>query len=830
MEETRDEDVLQPFVGREDSLQQLWGLWSRYRIIGVFGMRSVGKSRTVEEFINRMKLEHPCSDSVHHILIDLNAVSSLQRFIFQVKTAFGFFDDVQIDEVEQLVGNILSKMESTPSIFYVVNFDNAEDMIESEVKADFVLTCGTLIERCMNLKIVFTSTAKVTFPRYASIYCWMDLPPLSHDDGVALLSLITPSVQYDQGVIDKIVELCMGLPLAVLMTGSELEIDNHFLSPYQMVDILTQSRLEACDDDSDGTQARLEAWSRDCSYAEEEQIGPVYRNFISRLSEVFRQRLAVLGYIPGSFTTGHAQRMLDETSLQSVKDRTLSPLMRRHMVQFDAPQRRYNIHGILKDCLEVYFSIENLTDVRRRYCQTFSEVMIQLSRKLGTKDYTEAVADLAVEHPNLQKLMMDVRHSNQETYPIYIQMVESSSEVIQNFFGGESYRFYTKCLKLCEMYDKPRDDAIVSSAYGRVLTNVKADYPAGERMYKRALVFAGTDPASIMMASQLHQNMGWNLHMQGKREDALRHLQEAKNYQIQQGMFYQPVVLTTLSVLAIVNTAIGNFEEGEKYHRESLKRRIHLHGENHPHIGSVYNNMGILYLQMGDIDKSNYHYRKGLEVKRATKATASSIIISLNNVACVEIQSQNFEAAELLLQEAWELLEKSSQIYKFEEGLTLENYGKLYLAMGNYEKAAVYLGKTVAMREAVACGSVTHVESLMNLGKAYQSGGNSEMALKVFMETLSFKETAAMQMPQNSFIWECLAQMWTILLEKSGDHSQELAKVFSDGKKELYRIINHYTEKRIFDERNKFDRILKEWNEKCEKCVNVRVGSFDSIP
>ncbi|XP_046551296.1 kinesin light chain 4-like [Haliotis rubra] len=631
-----------------------------------------------------------------------------------------------------------------------------------------------------------------------------------------------PSVQYDQGLIDKIVELCMGLPLAVLMTGSELEIDNHFLTPDQMVDILTQSRLEACDDDSDGTQVRLEAWSRDCSYAEEEQIGPVYRNFIRRLSEVFRQRLAVLGYIPGSFTTGHAQRMLDETSLQSVKDRTLSPLMRRHMVQFDAPQRRYNIHGILKDCLEVYFSIENLTDVRRRYCQTFSEVMNQLSRKLGTKDYTEAVADLAVEHPNLQKLMMDVRHSNQETYPVYIQMVESSSEVIQNFFGGESYRFYTKCLELCEMYDKPRDDAVVSSAYGRVLTNVKADYTAGESMYRRALVFAVKDPASIMMASQLHQNMGWNLHMQGKREAALRHLQEAKNHQIQQGMFYQPVVLTTLSVLAIVNTAIGNFEEGEKYHRESLKRRIHLHGENHPHIGSVYNNMGILYLQMGDIEKSNYHYRKGLEVKRATKATASSIIISLNNVACVEIESKNFEAAEQLMQEAWELLEKSSQIYKFEEGLTLENYGKLYLAMGNYKKAVVYLSKTVAMRKAGASGSVTHVESLISLGKAYQRGGNSEKAMKVFMEALSFKENAAMQMPQNSFIWEGLDQMWTILVEKSGDHSQDLAKVFSDGKKELYRIINHYTEKRIFDERNKFDRILKEWNKKCQKYVSCQ--------
>ncbi|XP_046353904.2 uncharacterized protein LOC124133528 [Haliotis rufescens] len=826
MEGTEDVEVLHPFVGREDFLQEFWSLWSRYRIIGVFGMRSVGKSRTVEEFIHRMKSEHPLSDSVHHILIDLNAVRSLQRFIFQVRTAFGFFDDDQIDEVEKLVGNILSKMESTPSVFYVVNFDNAEDVIESEVKADFVLTCGMLMERCMSLKIVFTSTAKVTFPRHASMYCWMDLPPLSHGDGVALLHSVTPSVHYDQGMIDKIVELCMGLPLAVLMTGSELEIDNGFLSPEQMVDILTQSRLEACDDDSDGTHVRLDAWSRDCSYAEEEQIGPVYRNFIRRLSEVFRQRLAVLGYIPGSFTTGHAQRMLDETSPQSTKDMTLSPLMRRHMVQFDAPRRRYNIHGILKDCLEVYFSIENLTDVRKRYCQTFSEVLNQLSLKLGTKDYTEAVADLAIEHPNLQKLMVDVKHSSQETYPIYIEMVASSSNVIENFFGGESYKFYTKCLELCEVYNKPRDDAIVSGAYGRVLTNVKADFPAGERMYGRALVYAVNNPAAVMMASQLHQNMGWNLHMQGKREAALRHLQEAKNYQIMQGMYYEPVVLTTLSVLGVVNTAIGNYEEGEKYHRESLKRRIHLHGENHPHIGSVYNNMGILYLQKGEIEKSNHYYKKGLEVKRATNATPSAIIISLNNVANVEIKSKNFEAAGQLLQEASQLLEKHSKIYKFEEGLTLETYGKLYLAMGDHNNAVESFKKTVAMRQAVACGSVTHVESLLSLGKAYKRGGHPAKAMEAFVEALTYKESAATQMPQNSFIWESLDQMWTILLEKSlldrGDHSQELAQVFSDGRVELYRIINHYTEKRIFDERDKFDRKLKEWNEKCKKYVSCQ--------
>lgn len=36
----------------------------------------------------------------------------------------------------------------------------------------------------------------------------------------------------------------------------------------------------------------------------------VYRKFIERLSDVYKRRLAVLEYIPGSFTAKQAQQML----------------------------------------------------------------------------------------------------------------------------------------------------------------------------------------------------------------------------------------------------------------------------------------------------------------------------------------------------------------------------------------------------------------------------------------------------------------------------------------------------------------------------------------
>ena len=43
-----------------------------------------------------------------------------------------------------------------------------------------------------------------------------------------------------------------------------------------------------------------------------------------------------------------------------MRQQSLNPLLRRYMVEYEPKSRRYNIHGILQDCLEVYFNIENL--------------------------------------------------------------------------------------------------------------------------------------------------------------------------------------------------------------------------------------------------------------------------------------------------------------------------------------------------------------------------------------------------------------------------------------------------------------------------------------
>ena len=58
--------------------------------------------------------------------------------------------------------------------------------------------------------------------------------------------------------LDKIAELCEGLPLALLMTGSELEQDEEgLLDPCDMVELLNKCRLKVLSQDLYPIQERI---------------------------------------------------------------------------------------------------------------------------------------------------------------------------------------------------------------------------------------------------------------------------------------------------------------------------------------------------------------------------------------------------------------------------------------------------------------------------------------------------------------------------------------------------------------------------------------------
>ncbi|XP_041376162.1 kinesin light chain-like [Gigantopelta aegis] len=408
------------------------------------------------------------------------------------------------------------------------------------------------------------------------------------------------------------------------------------------------------------------------------------------------------------------------------------------MIQFEARTRRYNMHGILRDCLEVYYKIDNIPEIRKRYCRTFGQVIRELSSRMETSEYVEAYADINQEHPNLRKMLTDVMHSEQESFPFYVEMATSSASLIIAFFGNESIQFFTKCFELAELYGKQRDRALVMTHYGRALTNVKSDFVEGRRMLTMAMDIMEQSPPSESLAAIL-LSLGWTVYLQGDIPEAAKHFSRGLEVTQETGCENSLIKCKFLNCLGLANNAEGNQEAAEKYMFGALRSYIKKIGNEHPCVGSVYNNIGLLMKSKHDHDKAKEYFELGLQIKQKMKAPLTATIVSQNNVADSYITLERYFEAKILLESALASLEYTPGLYSFERGLIFDTFGKMYLKQENYQDAIATLQKAVDIRRTYNEGSVNHIESLIHLGKAYKGAGAEDEALKSFEEAVFYE-------------------------------------------------------------------------------------------
>ena len=88
--------------------------------------------------------------------------------------------------------------------------------------------------------------------------------------------------------------------------------------------------------------------------------------------------------------------------------------------------------------LQNVLNIFHILEIRARYCQIFTAVMKNISEKLGTSEYTKALASFTEEQPNLQKLLSEVKYTKQDTYHFFIEMATKCTELIERYMAGNN--------------------------------------------------------------------------------------------------------------------------------------------------------------------------------------------------------------------------------------------------------------------------------------------------------------------------------------------------------------------------------------------------------
>ncbi|WAR23906.1 KLC-like protein, partial [Mya arenaria] len=511
----------------------------------------------------------------------------------------------------------------------------------------------------------------------------------------------------------------------------------------------------------------------------------LYRSFILRLQEVHRDNLVTLDYIPGSFTSRQATELLDVGTEAMTKQFALKPIRDRHMLRDESDSRRFNIQGILREVIRANFAIKNMAEIKSRYSRLYSRVITDIAQKMGTAEYTKAIAEFSVEQPNLRKLLREVHDTKQDDYHFFIEMASCCTEVIEKYMADQSDSFYGGCLELAHKYGKDKDKVSVYIAVGSVETLTKGNLQVGEKNYLKALNVLKKHQDKTQLAV-VYKKMGWNAFKQGLCTQAVEFCQKSLGiYQLDTDE-YEVITLENLSIMALACNVLGEFDSAEKYHKFCLMRRERRFGPKSAVVGKTLNNMGLLFARRGNHQKAFEFYMRGLKMKRESHSDALSIVYSLSNVADCLSNMGKYDEAHEHLDEAYDILSKER--VPMLDGLSLIHHtkGKVFANEDRLKEACNAFSESVKISRMSELKGFVWMERLIDLARSQRRRTQYKDCIDTLTEALSFQEEISKSMEHSFDIIKCFNCLSEVYRE-TGDQTSYVRTLYSM-EKECFRL------------------------------------------
>lgn len=275
-----------PFVGREEILTKLNDQLKTAKCIVVHGLKSIGKTRTVSEFLRRRLNAVPYQEAIE---ISLTEGNIPKQIFLRIATSLGIdlriFDDWNICFV-----CVINAFKIRTDAEFIIIIDICEQIFEGSISLQtwFKHFCHRLINETSNVRnIIVTSVLPDDLVEDTVL---VEIKPLSMLESCQLLKLFM-SKDVDSNSVSKVAELCLGLPLALIIVGAELR-DN---SLEDITEFLLYSRIQALSSEF---------------YPAMDRVDFNYGLLVKRLAPTLRDHLAALQYIPGSFGKQQAEEII----------------------------------------------------------------------------------------------------------------------------------------------------------------------------------------------------------------------------------------------------------------------------------------------------------------------------------------------------------------------------------------------------------------------------------------------------------------------------------------------------------------------------------------
>ena len=159
-----------------------------------------------------------------------------------------------------------------------------------------------------------------------------------------------------------------------------------------------------------------------------------------------------------------------------------------------------------------------------------------------------------------------------------------------------------------------------------------------------------------------------------------------------------PEVATSLSTLADLLRAQGQYAEAEGLYKHALAIDEKALGSDNPDVGVDLNNLAVLYEAQGRYALAESLHIRSLAIKeKALGYGHPEVAASLSNLAMVYLSQGEYAQAQPLLTRLLAIYEKAFGPDHPDVALSLSNLGGLYDAQGQYEQAEALFKRSLAI-------------------------------------------------------------------------------------------------------------------------------------
>ncbi len=223
----------------------------------------------------------------------------------------------------------------------------------------------------------------------------------------------------------------------------------------------------------------------------------------------------------------------------------------------------------------------------------------------------------------------------------------------------------------------------------------------------------------------------------GMYEDASRVF--FKYYELKRDEGNQQQIAFSLTNIGAIQLQMGQFDQAKPYFLNALGIISDLadevnEGKPVPEMVSLYNNLGIIYRELGIPDTAILYYQLGIQIAKELKQTDETLAKLFNNLGNLYIDTEQFDRAFEALSTALVLRESINDLSGM--AASHRNLGNYYTSVNNFQEAGIHFYKAVDY--ATGVGGKSLLQGIYNnMFEYYDVLGNADSALKyhILMKT-----------------------------------------------------------------------------------------------